>query len=85
MVADRAGTATRSSTSDPLFIDLVALDALERMRLAGTIAQFGIEASPEIRDLMESGNIEKRKVAVAILKEASLHDGNAPGRLPDLD
>ena len=64
--------APEAPTSDPLFIDLVALDALERMRGAETIAQIGMEALPEIRDLMESGNSEKRKFAVAILKEASL-------------
>jgi hypothetical protein len=59
-------------TFSVLFIDLVAMDVLERMRGAGTIAQFGINAAPAVQRLMESPNAERRKFAVAILNESSL-------------
>jgi hypothetical protein len=59
-------------TFSVLFIDLVAMDVLERMRGAGTIAQFGIKAAPAVQHLIESPDSERRKFAVAILNETSL-------------
>ena len=59
-------------TSSPLFIDLVALDVLERMRGAGTIGLFGVQAAPAVFRLMESADGDRRKFAVAILNESSL-------------
>jgi hypothetical protein len=59
-------------TSSPLYIDMVAMDVLERMRGAGTIAQFGIEAAPAVQRLMQSADSDRRKFAVAILNESSL-------------
>jgi hypothetical protein len=57
---------------DPLYIDLVAMDVLERMRGAGALSEFGIGAAPAVQQLLESGDAEKRKFAVAILNDASL-------------
>ena len=59
-------------TFSVLFIDLVAMDVMERMRGAGTIAQFGIDAAPAVQRLMESPDGDRRKFAVAILNEFSL-------------
>ena len=53
-------------TSSPLFIDMVAMDVLERMRGAGTIAAAAVQR------LMESADTDRRKFAVAILNESSL-------------
>jgi hypothetical protein len=55
-----------------VFIDLVAMDVLERMRGAGAVAEFGVGAAPAVQRLMESNDPEKRKFAVAILNAASL-------------
>jgi hypothetical protein len=54
------------------FIDLVTLDVLERMRVAGAIAQFGRRAIPAIAVLLASPDDEERKLAVAILSENAL-------------
>ena len=54
------------------FIDLVTLDVLERMRVAGAIAQFGRRAIPAVAALMASPDDEERKLAVAILSENAL-------------
>jgi hypothetical protein len=54
------------------FIDLVTLDVLERMRVAGAIAQFGRRAIPAVAALMASSDDEGRKLAVAILSENAL-------------
>lgn len=61
-----------ASLADPLFIDLVTMDVLERMRGAGAVAQFGIGAADRVQELIESGDSERRKFAVAILNEESL-------------
>lgn len=58
--------------ADAIFLELVFMDVLERMRGAGTVAQFGIEAAPAVLELMESDNSDRRKFAVAILNEATL-------------
>lgn len=59
-------------TFSVLFVDMVVMDVLERMRGAGTIAQFGINAAPAVQRLMESPDGDRRKFAVAILNEFSL-------------
>jgi hypothetical protein len=61
-----------TSAADALFIDLVAMDVMERMRGAGALAQFGSDAAPAVQQLMESDDADRRKFAVAILNEASL-------------
>lgn len=54
------------------FIDLVAVDVLERMRVAGAVAQFGRGAIPAIVMLLASPDDEGRKLAVAMLDEKAL-------------
>jgi hypothetical protein len=65
-------TISPDTTPDPLFVELVTMDVLERMRGAGSVAQFGSKAAGPVQKLMESGNAETRKLAVAILNEGAL-------------
>jgi hypothetical protein len=62
----------RSSSTDTLFIRLIGIDVVERMRAAGTVAQFGLDAFPSIQELIESDDNEKLKFAAAILNEDTL-------------
>jgi len=57
---------------DELFVDLVTIDVLERMRVAGAVAHFGPGAASTVVDLLESPDGEKRKLGVAILNENAL-------------
>jgi hypothetical protein len=57
---------------DELFVDLITLDVLERMRVAGAVARFGPAAAPAIVALLKSPDDEKRKLGVAILSENAL-------------
>ena len=54
------------------FIELVTVDVLERMRVAGAIAQFGRRAIPAVAASLASPDDEERKLAVAILSENAL-------------
>jgi hypothetical protein len=58
---------TPNVEDDDLFVGLVAMDVLERMRVAGAIANFGRGALPVIAALLTSPDGEDRKLAVAIL------------------
>ena len=55
-----------------LFVDLITIDALERMRVAGAVARFGPAAAPAIVALLKSPDGEKRKLGVAILSDGAL-------------
>jgi len=55
-----------------LFIELVTLDAEQRMRVAGAVAEFGPDASIAIAGLLTSSEAAKRKIAVAILSQDAL-------------
>jgi len=55
-----------------VFIDLVGLDVLERMRVASAIAAFLPNATVDVADLLKSRDDEAVKLAVAILNERSL-------------
>ena len=55
-----------------LFVDLITIDVLERMRVAGAVAQFGSAAAPTVLALLKSPDGEKRKLGVAILSENAL-------------
>ena len=55
-----------------LFVDLITIDVLERMRVAGAVARFGPAAAPAVAALLKSSDDEKRKLAVAILSENTL-------------
>lgn len=57
---------------DAFYVELVGMDVLERMRGAGAIARFGVQAADAVQELMESRDGEKRKFAVAVLNEGSL-------------
>jgi hypothetical protein len=57
---------------DELFVDLITIDVLERMRVAGAVARFGPAAAPAIVALLKSPDDEKRKLGVAILSENAL-------------
>jgi hypothetical protein len=63
---------SRSAATDRFYVDLVAIDVLERMRVAGAVAQFGIDAAPAVQALLESPNPEERKLSVAILNSGAL-------------
>jgi len=54
------------------FIDMVQIDVLERMRVAGAIGHFAPEASLVIAKLLNSPNEDETKLAVAILSEHAL-------------
>ena len=60
------------TSDDAFYIELVAMDVLERMRGAGATARFGVRAANAVQQLMESGDDEKIKFATAILSEGSL-------------
>ncbi len=61
-----------SPDSDELFIELVAMDAEQRMRVAGAVAQFGQATLPAIAKMLASTDASKRKLAVAILSQDAL-------------
>jgi hypothetical protein len=64
--------AKHSAERDELFIELVAMDAEQRMRVAGAIAQFGSDSFPAIARMLASTDATKRKLAVAILSQDAL-------------
>lgn len=57
---------------DELFVDLITIDVLERMRVAGAVARFGPAAAPAVVALLKSPDDEARKLAVAILSQDAL-------------
>jgi hypothetical protein len=59
--------ATRED--EELFVDLIAIDVLERMRVAGAVAMFGKSALVPVAVALASQNGDERKLAVAILSE----------------
>jgi hypothetical protein len=62
----------QSSDSDELFIELVAMDTEQRMRVAGAVAQFGKDTLPAIAKMLASTDASKRKLAVTILSQDAL-------------
>ena len=59
---------------EELYIDLIAVDVLERMRVAGAVALFGRSALVPVAAALASENSEERKLAVAILSEHAPHN-----------
>jgi hypothetical protein len=55
-----------------LYIDIVTMDVLERMRVAGVVHSFGVGAAPAIHSLLNAKDSESRKFGVAILNDAAL-------------
>jgi hypothetical protein len=62
----------RSSENNELFAELVAMDAEQRMRVAGAVAQLGRHTYPLLARMMASGDGPKRRLAVAILSQDAL-------------
>ena len=62
----------RNADDDELFIELVMMDAEQRMRVAGAVAQFGPDAALVIAALISAPDAEKRKLGVAILSQGAL-------------
>jgi hypothetical protein len=55
-----------------MFADLVGVDTLERMRVAGAVPELGPDAMLKALALLPSRDGEKRKLAVAIMEEKAL-------------
>jgi len=62
----------RSDENDELYIELVAMDAEQRMRVAGAVAQLGKGTFPLIARMLASSDTSTRKLAVAILRQDAL-------------
>ncbi len=56
----------------PFYVELVGVDVLERMRVAGTVARLGSGAAPAVQRLIESRDNERQKLAVAILSDSAV-------------
>ncbi len=54
------------------YVDLVALDVLERVHVVNVISGFPVEAAPAILTLINSSDKDEQKLAVAILQEHTL-------------
>jgi len=63
---------TSNNLLDKVFIDLVAMDIIERMRVAGAIAELGPGAGPAVAELVRSSDGESRKLGVAILSGGAI-------------
>jgi hypothetical protein len=61
-----------TATDREHFIDLLALDVNERMRVAGAVANLGPAAAPAVESLLTSDDVDAEKLAVAILNEGAL-------------
>ncbi len=62
----------RSPDNNVLFIELVGMDAEQRMHVAGAIAQLGPDTFPLLARMLASSDAPKRKLAVAILGQDAL-------------
>ena len=72
-LTDRAIPDNLARTEDlEVFIEMVAVDVLQRMRVAGVVASFGRDVFPVVAALLGSPDDEERKLAVAILSEKVL-------------
>jgi hypothetical protein len=71
VVSDRG----KSGDDRKLFIELVAIDAEQRIRVAATVASFGAAASPAVAKLLTSFDEPKRRLAVAIIGPDALPIG----------
>jgi len=64
--------SSRTADDEELFMELVILDAEERMRVAAAIAKFGRPAFPAVAALLSSPDVERRKLGVAVLNQDAL-------------
>ena len=65
-------TNIRNSSEKDVFIDIIGIDVLERMRVAGAISQMDPLPATLVANLLNSGDEEAQKLAVAILSEQAL-------------
>lgn len=65
-------TSKRSADNDELLIELVAMDAEQKMRVAGAVAQLGHETIPIVAKMMASSDPSQRRLAIAILSQDAL-------------
>lgn len=54
------------------FIDLLGVEIIERMRVAGALASFGPKAAPALEVMLTSENVDARKLAVAVMNEQAV-------------
>ena len=62
----------RSSQNDELFIELVAMDTEQKMRVAGAVSRLGRNTIPAVAKMLASPDFSKRKMAIAILSQDAL-------------
>ena len=62
----------RSSQNDELFIELVTMDAEQKMRVAGAVSQLGRDTIPAVAKMLASPDVSRRKLAIAILSQDAL-------------
>jgi hypothetical protein len=62
----------RSPENNDIFIELIAMDAEQRMHVAGAVAQLGPDTFPLLARMLASSDASKRKLAVAILSQDAL-------------
>jgi hypothetical protein len=62
----------RSPEDNDLFIQLVAMDAEQRMHVAGAVAQLGHDTFSLLARMLASSDAPKRKLAIAILSQDAL-------------
>jgi hypothetical protein len=62
----------RATSTDALLVELIGIDVLERMRAAGAISRFGLNALEPVQRLIDSDDNENRKFAAAILSERTI-------------
>ena len=62
----------RSSQNDELFIELVAMDTEQKMRVAGAVSRLGRNTIPAVAKMLASPDFSKRKLAIAILSQDAL-------------
>jgi hypothetical protein len=60
------------SPADAILIELIGIDVLERMRVAGAVARFGPGATQAVEELLRSPDVEKRKLFAAILNDVTV-------------
>jgi hypothetical protein len=73
----------RNAADHERFVDLVTMDAEQRIQAVLAIAEFGDAAVPMLRELLKSPIVEKRKLAVAALGAEALTMAGGLLKSPD--
>ena len=64
--------SSRTADDEELFMELVILDAEERLRVAAAIAKLGRSAFPAVAALLSSPEAPRRRLGVAVLNQDAL-------------